>query len=453
MSSVLDRILARKREEVAEGRRSSEGFGDLEPSDRDFRAALAAPGRRFILEVKKASPSRGAIRPDLVLEELLALYDLHADCVSVLTDEEFFGGSPGDLKEARRLCRRPLLRKDFMVDVWQIEESRHLGADAVLLIAAALGDGELRDFSARARELEMDVLFEVHDEEELRRVLDCGADLVGINNRNLVDLSIDLQTTSRLRSLLPDDVLCVSESGINERNDLQSLPADAFLIGSSILASEDLDRKIKELVYGPVKVCGITRRADAQAALDLGATWLGFLFHPPSPRSVTVEQAREICRALPGRKVGVFVDQNPDEILSIVHQCDLHGVQLHGNYDSEAVRYLETRLQGVFLVEVFSAESLGSFEESRADYQLLDAAPQGEGGLGESFDWARLQGRDLSTVFLAGGIHPANALEAQATGVYALDLSSGLESEPGIKDPTRLAALFDKLRAGQEESS
>jgi len=455
MIGVLGRILESKREEVSALKAAHPSWADgLTPSDRDFRGALAAPGRRFILEVKKASPTRGPIRPDLRLEDLLPLYDRHADAVSVLTDGPFFGGAGEDLVRARRITSRPLLRKDFIVDAWQVDESRDMGADALLLIAAALPDGRLEEFRLRAESLGMDALVEVHDQSELERALDCGARIVGVNNRNLEDLSTDLSVTERLAPLIPPDVTSVTESGISRRADVMRLSGrtDAYLIGSSILAAESMTSKVKELVYGPVKICGVTRRRDALAALDAGATWLGFIFHPASPRSVNVEQCLEITRGLPGLKVGVFVDQKAEEIESIAHRCALHGVQVHGEGRAETIRYLKSRLDGVFVTWALPVGSEPpKIPESPADYFLLDRASAAHGGSGRSFDWKVLGEIDREIlgerVFLAGGLGPDNVAAAARVGAYALDLASGVEASPGVKDGEKLRALFAALRS------
>jgi indole-3-glycerol phosphate synthase/phosphoribosylanthranilate isomerase len=460
-ASVLAKILAVKAEEVARAkaeRPAASLEAELAPSDRGFRDALAAPGGRFILEVKKASPSRGPIRPDLELEQLLALYDRHADAVSVLTDAPFFGGSPEDLRAARRLTRRPLLRKDFVIDPYQVAEARWLGADAVLLIVAALSDAQLVELREQALAYGMDALVEVHDEAELDRALAAGADLVGVNNRNLKDLSIDLAVTERLAGRLPEGVVTVSESGLETRADVLRLAprADAFLIGSSILAAADMAAKVKELVYGRVKICGITRRADAEAALDAGASWLGFIFHPASPRCITPEACEELARGLGGVKVGVFVEQGIEEIEAIARRCRLHGVQLHGERDPAALRQLKARLEHVFVVQVLPVADAPPVlpDEGPVDYWLLDTAdPTRHGGTGRRFDHGLLAdlrrddgARFGERVILAGGLDPDNIASAAALVPFALDLASGVEAEPGRKDRDKLQRLFAALR-------
>lgn len=459
---VLGRILAHKRDEVSTARRKrplSSFSAELRPADRDFRAALAAPGRRHILEVKKASPSRGAIRPDLDLGELLRVYERHADCISVLTDRRFFGGDAEDLRLARRLTTRPLLRKDFTVDAYQIAEARWLGADAVLLIVAALEQTELVELQAAARELGMTALVEVHDEDELDRALAAGADTIGINNRNLKDLGTDLAVSERLAPRIPAGVVRVAESGIERHADLRRLaPAvDAFLVGSSILAAPDMATQVRELLHGRVKICGLTRRADAQAALAAGASWLGFIFHDGSPRNVAIEDVEAIVRDLPGRKVGVFVERKLDELVEIARRNCLHGLQLHGGYTERDLQWVKARVPELFVVRVLPvADRAVELPESAADYFLLDTFVRGQhGGTGRRFDYTLLEGlrerdadRFRDRVILAGGLRPENVAEAAALQPAALDLASGVESEPGRKDLAKLQALFAVLRTG-----
>ncbi len=458
--SVLQRILAAKREELAIAKRErplSSFAAELAPSTRDFRAALAAPGRRYILEVKKASPSRGAIRPDLDLDELLALYERHADCISVLTDERFFGGSAEDLRRARALTTRPLLRKDFTIDPYQVTESRWLGADAVLLIVAALEQAQLVELRAAAAELGMAALVEVHDEAELERALAAGAQIVGINNRDLDTLRTDLTVTERLAPRVPSGLLRVSESGFAHHAELRRLApqVDAFLIGSSILAAPDMAAKVKELVYGRVKICGITSRADAEAALDAGASWLGFILHEGSPRHLEPENLETLVRGLAGVKVGVFVERRLEEVAAIARRCNLHGLQLHGGYSEKDVQWVKGRLPETFVTRVLPVGSEPVvLPDSVADYILLDTKVAGQvGGTGRRFDYALLADllaqdaeRFGRQVILAGGLNPANIAEAAALLPFALDLASGVESAPGRKDRAKLAALFAALR-------
>ena len=258
MNDVLTRICADKREHIA--RRKAETplhqLGVLAQSaapPRGFHRALtdraaadrmAADRYGLICEIKKASPSKGLIRGDFDPPSLARAYlSGGATCLSVLTDEPYFQGRDADLVAARAAVDLPVLRKDFMLDPYQIVESRKLGADCVLLILAALGDGQAAELEAAAVELAMDVLIEVHDGDELDRALRLRSPLIGVNNRNLKTLQVDTSTTVALASRIPDDRLLVSESGLFTRADLERMRragAAAFLIGESLMRQDDV---------------------------------------------------------------------------------------------------------------------------------------------------------------------------------------------------------------------
>ncbi|MBL8360837.1 MAG: indole-3-glycerol phosphate synthase TrpC [Rubrivivax sp.] len=252
MSDILDRIVTVKREEVAAARGVRNEASLL--ADRGVWSAprgFAAAMRRkvhaglsaVIAEVKKASPSKGVLREHFVPAEIASSYERHgAVCLSVLTDERFFQGSAGYLQQARAACALPVLRKDFIVDAYQVVESRALGADCILLIAACLDDAQLRDFEANAIELGLDVLVEVHDAVELDRALRLKTPLVGINNRNLKTFEVSLDTTLTLLSGIPPDRLVVTESGILGGADVQRMRAagvHAFLVGEAFMRADD----------------------------------------------------------------------------------------------------------------------------------------------------------------------------------------------------------------------
>ncbi len=226
MNDVLSRILARKAEEVAE-RAAREDLRALRrrveeaPAPRGFARALAARVARdqnaVIAEVKRASPSKGLLRDPFEPDAIASSYERGgADCLSVLTDSDFFQGDTAHLELARRACALPVLRKDFIIDPWQVYETRLMGADCVLLIVAALGEPALQELCVLAMELDMDVLVEVHDEHELERALATPAPLVGINNRDLKTFETRLETTERLPPMVPPDRVVVAESGISE---------------------------------------------------------------------------------------------------------------------------------------------------------------------------------------------------------------------------------------------
>jgi indole-3-glycerol phosphate synthase len=253
MSDILDRIVAVKRDEVAAAkarvpaaalRTQAEARQDVRGFVSALRAKIAAGQAGVIAEVKKASPSKGVLREHFVPAEIAAGYERGgAACLSVLTDEPFFQGSAAYLQQARAACTLPVLRKDFIVDAYQVDEARVMGADCILLIAACLGDVQLTDLETQAHALGMDVLVEVHDAAELERALRCTrTPLVGVNNRNLRSFEVSLDTTIGLLPQLPADRLLVTESGIAARADVARLRAagvHAFLVGEAFMRAED----------------------------------------------------------------------------------------------------------------------------------------------------------------------------------------------------------------------
>jgi indole-3-glycerol phosphate synthase/phosphoribosylanthranilate isomerase len=438
MADVLGEIVAHKRQEVAARLRGFDASG-IAPTTRSLKAALSRPGSRFLMEVKLASPS-GHRSPHSV-DTAITAYSGVADGVSCLTDERFFGGSFAALDKVRARFDGPILAKDFVVVPAQVAEARRHGADAVLCMMSVLGDDEARSVMAEAERLGMDVLVEVHDEAELARALGLGATLVGINNRDLKTLKTDLAVTERLATLVPDHVTMVSESGVATRADVERLGrhADAFLVGSSLMAAPDVGEAARALVFGRVKICGLTREEDVAAVAAAGATHAGIILVPGTPRAVSVEQAQMLAQAARDaglKPVGVFRDEAPGDVVRIADAAGLAAVQLHG----EERRALIDDIRAGFEGEIWTA----GFEERGGDRLLFDAPG---GGTGEPCDWDAVAAHPAkASAFLAGGIGPDNARLAQQTGVYGLDASSRLEAAPGTKDHDKIRALFDALR-------
>ena len=252
MADILEKIVAVKREEVAAAQKKKpfaamRADAESRVLTRDFegalRARIAAGRPAVIAEVKKASPSKGVLRADFIPADIAQSYAEHgAACLSVLTDRQFFQGEPDYLKQARASCDLPVLRKDFMVDAYQVYESRAMGADCILLIAACLDDAQMAQLEAIARSLDMAVLVEVHDRQELQRALKLRTPLVGINNRNLRTFEVSLDTTLGMKDDVPADRLLVTESGILAPADVQKMRAagvHAFLVGEAFMRAPD----------------------------------------------------------------------------------------------------------------------------------------------------------------------------------------------------------------------
>jgi indole-3-glycerol phosphate synthase len=261
-ATVLDKILVATREEVAR-RKAGTALAILEEITRDmarprgFAAALtakAAMGHALIAEIKKASPSKGLIRPDFDPPAHARAYEAGgAACLSVLTDVPWFQGDDAYLTAAREACSLPALRKDFMVDPWQVAEARAIGADAILIIVAALDDAEMADIEGAAIDHGMDVLVEIHDEAELERALRLRSRLIGVNNRDLRDFTVDLGRTERLAALMPADAMIVAESGLSSKANLDRLAQAGihrFLVGETLMRQADVTAATRHLLTG-----------------------------------------------------------------------------------------------------------------------------------------------------------------------------------------------------------
>ena len=448
---VLGQIASSKRDELRarfEGVSLASLRASASPTSRSLSETLARPGARFILEIKKASPSAGPINAGADAATIARGYAAVADALSVLTDTNFFRGSLDDLAAARRHFDGPILAKDFFIDPRQVVEARIAGADAVLVMLSLLEDESARTIIEEARRFGMDALVEVHDESEMRRALTLGAPLIGINNRDLRDFSIDLATTERLARLAPDRLL-VSESGIVSRRDVERLSGqvDAFLVGSSLMGSGNPAQAARELVFGRTKLCGLNRGVDVRAARP--AAFAGFVFVPGSPRHCTAEQAAPLAgtaRKYGVLPVGVFRDAPLGVVTDVATLLNLHAVQLHGHEDVEYVRTLRRELHGA--CEIWTALSVGRerLTSRGGDRLVFDNA---DGGSGRAFDWRLIERHpELRRAVVAGGIGPNNARAASSLGAYAIDVGSALDQQPGRKSPEKIAALFDSLRPG-----
>jgi indole-3-glycerol phosphate synthase/phosphoribosylanthranilate isomerase len=286
----------------------------------------------------------------------------------------------------------------------------------------------------------------------VERAVRLGADIIGINNRDLDTLEIDLATTERLAPLVPAGTLLVAESGISGPADVRRLApfADAFLVGSSLMRSQAPGEAARALAFGRVKVCGITDGHDAAMAADHGAAYAGIVMVPNTPRAVTLSQAEAIAEESPVPLVGVYRNEKPERIANAARALRLGAVQLHGEEDALYIRALRNLIPDE--TEIWAAAAVGrEVPQPRlgADRTLFDTQVGGRsGGTGTAFDWSRLQGRaDLARSVLAGGLRPSNAAAASRVGAFALDVSSGVEMAPGRKDAGRLYAFFEALRS------
>lgn len=463
MSNILAQIIEHKKIEVALRKERfplSRFIDDVEPSTNSFYQALkdkkeaGTPG--FILECKKASPSKGLIRPDFDLATICGGYQDYASCISVLTDERYFQGSFDYLKTVTGLVEQPVICKDFFIDSYQVYLARYHGANAILLMLSVLDDVEYQQLSTLALSFNMAVLTEVSNEQEMQRALALDAAIVGINNRNLRDLSTDTHRTLELVELIPADkrkeLVVISESGINHHQQVKLLSqvADGFLVGSSIMAQDNIKAACQRLIVGEHKICGMTKPADAIAAAQYGATFGGLIFYAKSPRATTVEEAALTIAAAELDYVGVFVNELVERIVEIATVLKLAAVQLHGSENQAYIDELRALLPSTCQIWKARAvqDQLPDFDEV-VDRYVLDTFHRNlPGGSGKTFDWSLLQQLPTDKLFMiAGGINQDNAVQALQHVSIGLDINSGVEDQPGHKSPDKIQQILTLISA------
>ena len=437
------------------------------PSDTGFpfEAALRQQDFNFICEVKKASPSKGIIAEHFPYLDIAKEYEVAgAAAISVLTEPDFFKGDKKYLQEIASTVKIPVLRKDFIIDEYQIYQAKVWGASAILLICACLDVPTLTKFRELADSLGLSSLVEAHDEQEVQMAIDCGARIIGVNNRNLKDFTVDVQNSVRLRNLVQDDVIFVSESGLETPEDIQVLRDNNIgvaLMGETFMRSPNKIEKLAYL-YGPtyytpkVKMCGISKVETIPAVVEAKPDYMGLVF-ASSKRQVTVEQAKTLvevlhkqCKAqndtVSIKTVGVFVNETLDNLVTIANEANLDVVQLHGDEDEAFIQSLKerTNVEVWKAIQIRSAADAAAWIDSSADMLLFDAYHKDErGGTGDVFDWSCLDTFERPFM-LAGGIDSTNVARAIRTvRPYGIDISSGIETN-GVKDDEKITA-FTKI--------
>ena len=446
------------------------------PSDTGFpfEAALRQQDFNFICEVKKASPSKGIIAEHFPYLDIAKEYEVAgAAAISVLTEPDFFKGDKKYLQEIASTVKIPVLRKDFIIDEYQIYQAKVWGASAILLICACLDVPTLTKFRELADSLGLSSLVEAHDEKEVQMAIDCGARIIGVNNRNLKDFTVDVQNSVRLRNLVQDDVIFVSESGLETPEDIQVLRDNNIgvaLMGETFMRSPNKVEKLAYL-YGPtyytpkVKMCGISKVDTIPAVVEAKPDYMGLVF-APSKRQVTVDEAKILVEELHKqyamkynsaveqsgndeiKTVGVFVNETLDNLVTIAKEVNLDAVQLHGDEDEAFIQALKekTDVEVWKAVQICSAADAEAWIDSSADMLLFDAYHKDErGGTGEVFDWSCLDEFERPFM-LAGGIDSTNVARAIRTvRPYGIDISSGIETD-GVKDDEKIKAFTNIVR-------
>ncbi|MFI4936918.1 MAG: bifunctional indole-3-glycerol-phosphate synthase TrpC/phosphoribosylanthranilate isomerase TrpF [Candidatus Berkiellales bacterium] len=423
----------------------------LQPSTRDFIGALKIHQPALIFECKYRSPSLGKLRSEYPITEMAKQYAKFADAISVLTNTPFFGGSFSHLRRVSQAIDKPILAKDIIIDPYQVAVARLYGADAVLLMLSVLDDREYLACREQAEKLNMSVLTEVHTRQELLRAKQLNANLIGINHRNLNTLELDMGLINKLLTDLPKDTLIIAESGIHSAEDMQKLSGmvDGFLIGTTLSRATNIDHKMRELAFGNVKICGLTREEDVKNAFLAGATFGGLNFIPESLRKITVEQAIKLQLAAPMKYVGIFAKQAINTIVETAKQLNLHAVQMHGQEDNQTMMQLRQALPPSCQIWLAVPGNTKMTElPPGVDKLVFDTQSDRQfGGTGQTFDWAPLTHSPLlKDIVLAGGLASHNIAAASKIKAWALDISSSVECKPGVKDPIKLKALFQNLR-------
>ena len=447
------------------------------PSDTGFpfEAALRQQDFNFICEVKKASPSKGIIAEHFPYLDIAKEYEVAgAAAISVLTEPDFFKGDKKYLQEIASTVKIPVLRKDFIIDEYQIYQAKVWGASAILLICACLDVPTLTKFRELADSLGLSSLVEAHDEKEVQMAIDCGARIIGVNNRNLKDFTVDVQNSVRLRNLVQDDVIFVSESGLETPEDIQVLRDNNIgvaLMGETFMRSPNKVEKLAYL-YGPtyytpkVKMCGISKVETIPAVVEAKPDYMGLVF-APSKRQVTVDQAKILVEELHRgyakkygsdtehdkndtiKTVGVFVNETVDNLVTIANEANLDAVQLHGDEDETFIQSLKerTNVEVWKAVQIRTAADAEKWIDSSADMLLFDAYHKDErGGTGEVFDWSSLDAFERPFM-LAGGIDSTNVARAIRTvRPYGIDISSGIETN-GVKDDEKITAFIKIVKS------
>ena len=368
------------------------------------------------------------------------------------------------MQEIASTVKIPVLRKDFIIDEYQIYQAKVWGASAILLICACLDVPTLTKFRELADSLGLSSLVEAHDENEVQMAIDCGARIIGVNNRNLKDFTVDVQNSVRLRNLVQDDVIFVSESGLETPEDIQVLRDNNIgvaLMGETFMRSPNKVEKLAYL-YGPtyytpkVKMCGISKVETIPAIVDAKPDYMGLVF-APSKRQVTVEQAKILIEELHKqcinhydikvvKTVGVFVNETLDNLVRIADTANLDAVQLHGDEDEAFIQSLKerTNVEVWKAIQIRTAADTEKWIDSSAEMLLFDAYHKDErGGTGEVFDWSSLDAFERPFM-LAGGIDSTNVARAIRTvRPYGIDISSGIETN-GMKDDKKITA-FTKI--------
>ncbi len=412
-------------------------------SKKEYKLYDLCKKKDFILlaECKKASPSKGIISEEYNYLKIASDYEKGGcDVISCLTEPNYFLGSDEHFINIRKKVNTLMLRKDFIFSKYQIVESKLLGSDVVLLILAILTGEEVKEFLNLIHELGMCALVETHDEEEIKRAIKLGSKVIGVNNRNLKDFSIDFSNALNLRKKYPS-VYMISESGVKEAKDIRSLKLaglNGALVGEALMRSNDpyteLMKYKKALTVPKIKFCGIKRKEDIEAVNKLKPDFIGFVFANESKRKLSLAEASKLKKKLSEDiiVIGVFKNQPKNLIVEACKKGIIDIIQLHGDEDDLYIKELKNMVDN----EIISVYRTSKY----AEYVMYDSKIPGQGTKAKYYNRAKNK-----PVFLAGGININNIDEIIALNPYAIDISTGIETD-GVKDYNKMEEIIKKVR-------
>ncbi len=425
-----------------------------------FYNALAKEGLSIIGEFKKASPSHGKMNSKVDLETRIQQYNASVDAISCLTEQDHFNGSVEYLKQIRKMTNLPIIRKDFIIEDYQVYEAKVIGADAILLIAAILDDNTFKRLYELAYSLGLDVLCEVHDEQELKRMINLDVKIIGINNRNLKTFEVSLDTTKRLASMIPQGKVVVSESGVTNNQDILTLKeskVNALLIGTALMESdcpENTAKTWKKIYKTPkIKICGITDKKEVEYLIENKVEYVGMvLFFEQSKRCIDINTAKEIINTVNKKIKTVAVTVSPTvEQLKRIEEAGFDYIQIHKEFSNEVYENCSLPIIRAFNVSSDIKDiDFGNVKLDKIKAILFDASVSGDG---KTFDWNIIKDIDRKNkkFILAGGLNAENINEAiEKIRPDIVDVSSSVEYDNAKgKDPEKVKVFVNAVRANK----
>ncbi len=439
---ILDEILAKRKIDYIEIEKelSLEDIKKLvKPSNKHkFYDLCKTKDFIYICECKKASPSKGIISEDYNYLDISKKYEkANADVISCLTEPNYFLGNNNHFKNIRNNVKTLMLRKDFIFNEYQIYESKLLGADVILLIVAILDFDSLKNYIKIAEEIGLSVLVECHNEDEIDLAIKANAKVIGVNNRNLKDFSVDFNNALKLRKKYPN-LYIISESGVKNKEDILKLKQaklNGCLVGEALMRSDDPYKTLIDFMKEPtkIKICGLKRDEDIEYANILKPDFIGFVF-AKSKRRITLKKAMKLKSQLNQDilTIGVFQNQPIDFIVEACNSGIIDIIQLHGDEDDNYIKELKERVEN----EIISVYRTSKY----AEYVMYDGKNPGSG-----ITTIYRNTSKSKPVFLAGGININNVDEYLKMKPYAIDISTGVETD-GIKDFNKMKEIIQRVR-------